>query len=271
MNEELLRERLRQAAETGGGPAVVDATADLERGRRVLRRRRRLALGGSIAATVVVVAAGAGVGQRLGSGDPGSDRGAPVAGQETSVVAPTAAQRPRESDPASQSPTQSSSVDAASSIDRREWRYGLYDLAKEHLDPKHQHLNYDTDNLQGGGGANGATTLGIKLGWSAPGESGEGMVQIAVATPNGRRLLYPCAYFGRCHEVQVPGHGTVVMSGDPESTAGYAVIVEQDDGEYVQVVVDPLFGNNSLTPTQAGLVGLDKVLALAEDPALNLL
>jgi hypothetical protein len=158
----------------------------------------------------------------------------------------------------------------AASIGRREWRYDLYDLAQEHLDPKHRYLNYDTDSLQGGGGSNGATTLGIKLGWSAPGESGEGMVQIAVASPNGRRLISPCAYFGRCHPVQVPGHGTVDMSGDPESAAGYAVIVGQDDGEYVQVVVDPLFGNNSLTPTQAGLVSLDRVLALAEDSALNL-
>jgi hypothetical protein len=274
MNEDLLRERLRHAAAAADvEPGAVDAAADVERGRRGLKRRRMTIVGGSMAATAVVVASGIGVGQLAGSEEaPGSTRGAPIAGA-TKVDPEESAAHDRSAAVPTTSPRGASTSPqpySESTIGARDWRYGVYDLAKQHLDPQHAYLNYDTDSLQGGGGAHGARTLGIKLGWSAPGEAGEGMIQIAVASPHGRRLIYPCAYFGPCHETRLPDHGPVVMSGEPRSGAGYAVIVTQDDGEYVQVVVDPLFGNNSLTPTDAGLVSLDKVLSLAEDPDLDL-
>ena len=78
------------------------------------------------------------------------------------------------------------------------------------------------------------------------------------------RLLRPV----RGH--QQAGHGEFRLSGDPESGEGFSVQVEQADGELVQIVVDPLFGNNSLTPTVADLPSLEQVLDLAEDASLNL-
>lgn len=282
MNEDRLRERLREAAPDD---VVVDVAADIARGKQGLaRRRRRLAVGGSVAALAVVTAAGVGAGQLIGDESAASKGGAPIAGQTTSPTvvgdhraSPVPDRAQRHGNAAGAQPPSPTLVEGSSripdssgsEIGYNAWRSGLYQLARQHLDPDGDYLNYSTRSLQGGS-SGASTSLGIKLGWSQPNDAGEGMIQLEVAAPGGMSLLFPCAYFGPCDEVQVPGHGTVTISGDPTSDDGYAVRLTQDDGEHVQIIVDPLFGNNSLTPTEAPLVALDRVLDLAQDPDFDL-
>lgn len=147
------------------------------------------------------------------------------------------------------------------------WRHALYLLARQHLDPAHLYLNYATQSLQSSQGS-GGWMLGIKLGWQQDNDSGEGMVQLDLASPGARGLL-GCD-LPPCRSKQVPGFGKVSLGGDPLGHRDYEVVVRQDDGEIAQVLVTPLFGNDSLTPTRAPLPGLRHVLALATDPAFDL-
>lgn len=148
------------------------------------------------------------------------------------------------------------------------WRHALFALARQHLDPAHERLNYDTQSLQSG--TDGSDRMyGIKLGWQQPGESGEGMVQLGVSDPGAAGLLR-CGQVAPCKPVHVAGFGWVRLGGDPRGPSGYEVVVRQHDGEVAQVLVTPLFGNDSLIETRAHLPGLDQVLALAEDPRFNL-
>lgn len=282
MNEELLRERLAEAALDDH---IGDPAADLQRGRIAARRRRTTTLGASAVATAGLVAAVFGVGHLMEPDASSDGRGpAPIAGQTGAPTTPSPTRveqtgpgqsddRPtvggNETTPPSPTLIDPGDGTGVPGIGQREWRYGLYHLAQDLLDPDGGHLNYDTSSLQGGGNAHGQS-LGIKLGWSVKGDTGEGMVQVAIASPGAAGLLGPCAYFGPCRDVTVPGHGQVRISGDPDSGDGYAVQLTQADGEEVSIVVDPLFGNNSLTPTSADLVGLDQVLDLAQSPEFNL-
>jgi len=293
MNEELLRERLADAAIDDAPP--VDAGPDLERGRTALRRRRRIVLGGSVAATAGVVAAAFVLAGLVSDGDPAGSGTAPIADQSTSnpTAAPAPPDEPKptaapdEPGPSMPSdyPSPTESADEGSKtvppsggegafdptdIDAlTPWRHDLYRLAQDVLDPKGGHLNYDTQSLQGGSSGKGYS-YGIKLGWSAQGDSGEGLIALAIASPGATGLVSPCGYTGPCREVEVSGHGTIRIAGDPDDGEGYAVLLTQADGEEVSVVVDPLFGNNSLTPTATDLVGLERVLDLAESTSFNL-
>jgi hypothetical protein len=272
MDEDQLRERLRSAVERHDSPVVVED--DVARGRRDLVRRRRVLLGGSLATVAVLAGVTIAANQLVGDSPASSGNGARIAGQPSSV--PTEGSTsvpPAPEDPLTLSPeTAITEPDGASidSSDTKPWRDDLYALAGTHLDPSHRHLNYDTDSEQGGGDAGGSISLGIKLGWKAEGESGEGMIQIAVASAGSHGLLAPCNVFGLCVETRRAGHGSFELSGDPASGNGYAIELTQADGEQVQIVVDPLFGNNAVKPTTADLPTLNQVLDLAEDTDLNL-
>ena len=64
------------------------------------------------------------------------------------------------------------------------WRNDLYATARSVLDPSGTHLTYSSKNLTGGSDGQGVE-LGIKLGWTQPGQSGEGMVQVTVTSEGG--------------------------------------------------------------------------------------
>jgi hypothetical protein len=281
MNEELLRERLQQVAVDDGS---VEVAGDLARGHAALRRRRRLVTGGSVVATAGLVAAVFVTAGAMAGGDGGGSSGAPIADQSTpepDVPEPTTeppADYPKPDDTrASDRPEAELSVSPPSSVDpgegmpvaaHEQWRNDLYRLAQDVIDPGGKYLSYDTQSLQRGGDGD-RVYYGVKLGWAAKKDSGEGMVQVSVASPGASGLVGPCGYFGPCDEVERSGR-LVRLSGDPASGEGYAVLVTQPDGEEVSIVVDPLFGNNALTPTTAPLPTLEDVLDLAVHPDLNL-
>ncbi len=258
MDEQELGHRLVEAAAVGQpGPTLV--SEDIARGRRSRRRRAAAMTGVPLAAVAViggVGAAGGLPGQVLGD-EPKEPLG--VAGGGT--VTP-----PRTGIPET---TATLPGFGPGQAPLSVWRNELYDLARRHLDPAHDYLNYRTQSLEMSGAGDGGQVFGIKLGWEQRGDSGEGMVQLAVASPGHGRML-GCNDVAPCRSVHVPGFGTVRLGGDPLGHGGYEVVVRQSDGETAQVLVTPLFGNDSLTPTEARLVGLHRVLALAEDPAFDL-
>jgi hypothetical protein len=271
MDEKDLSDLLNRAAAADPLPHTSVAD-DIERGRRS-RRRRHLAIAGSALATAaVLVSAGAAVElstQASGTGN-GSNAFTPAGGGGSPVHK---TRPPRTTPPVSHKTTIPGHMsriihDGASTIPQAEWRNALYALAGQRLDPEHLYLNYSTQSLQEGSNEKGRV-LGIKLGWQEAGDTGEGMVELALASA-GDTDLVSCDDFAPCQPVQVPGYGQVLIGGDPNGQGGYEIIYEQADHEIAQVVVTPLFGNNSLTPTQAPLVSLDRVLALAADPAFNL-
>ena len=147
-------------------------------------------------------------------------------------------------------------------------RHLLFTVAKNHLDPSGEHLSM-ASNVQGGGGSHGSQSVGTKLNWKVRGESGLGMVQVGIATPGltdaDRRFEIGCG--GSCDRHDL-GDGTsawVRRSSDGVIGAAY----EQSDGGSVWVLVDPLFGNNSLTPVSSVDVSVDDLLAYVTDPRLR--
>ena len=64
------------------------------------------------------------------------------------------------------------------------WRHRLFGTVRDVLDPAGDHLDYGSDGLVAGTDDHGVS-LGIKLGWTNPGASGQGMVQVEVGTLGG--------------------------------------------------------------------------------------
>ena len=269
MNEEQLRERLRSAADQHQTAIVVEE--DVQRGRRGLARRRRAAVGGSLA-TVAVLSAVTLTANQLMDDPPSLGQGANIATQPSG--APGAGADPGKTaaaPPAGEETKSAGPGERSFSIeDTKPWRNGLHALAIQHLDPSEKHINYRTNSLQGGEGDDGSISMGIKLGWKESGDEGEGLVAISVASKGSPGLLDPCNQYGPCETTTLPGHDAFKLSGDPDSGAGYVVRVTQADGEQVQIVVDPVFGNNTTVPTGAPLPSLEQVLDLAEDDNLSL-
>lgn len=148
-----------------------------------------------------------------------------------------------------------------------EQRHLLFTLATDHLDPSGEHLSM-ASNVQGGG-SHGSQSVGTKLNWKVSGESGLGMVEVGIATPGmtdaDRRFEIGCG--GSCERHGL-GDGTsawVRRSGDGVIGAAY----EQSDGGSVWVLVDPLFGNNSLTPVSSVDVSVDDLLGYVSDNRLR--
>jgi hypothetical protein len=148
------------------------------------------------------------------------------------------------------------------------WRNQLFRTTGSVLDPAGRHLDYSTQSLQSGAGAQGVS-LGIKMGWRQPGRDGEGMVQLQVSTEGGSDLE-ACAMLGgvECpQEVQVDGR--TMRVGD-EGDGRFVVLYRQPDGERVIVLVDRLFGNNSVTAVRHLGVTRQDVYRLVQDDRLNL-
>ncbi len=269
MDEQDLRDRLLTSA-TAEQPPSSAVSDDLARGQRARRRRKAEAFGalGVVAALATVTA---GFGPLANHGQAHNVAPLDVAGSHSAKHAHSApATSPVNGGRPTSLPQSGRHIRVIDPMGQSyaPWRDQLFRLARHHLDPAHQFLNYDTDSLQEA--SNGAGhSVGIKMGWKSAHDTGEGMVSAEVATAGVSGLAH-CWDYPPCHPVHEPGYGKVRIGGDPSGPNGYEVILTQADGETATVVVDPLFGNNSLTPTGAALPSLKSVLALAADPNFNL-
>ena len=143
----------------------------------------------------------------------------------------------------------------------------LYATARSVLDPSGTHLTYSSQGLTSGSDGHGVG-LGIKLGWSEPGRSGEGMVHVTVTSEGGSddEQCSTTGGFSCPDTVQVGGEAMKVGTGD---RGELVVLYRQSDGERAVVLVNPLFGNNSRTPVQDGFVSRRDVYRLVQDDRLD--
>lgn len=146
----------------------------------------------------------------------------------------------------------------------------LFDVAQEHLDPRHERLQWSV-GFTGSGGPGPTREWGRKFGWAAPQDTGQAMVYVAVGNvPSGDRL--PCGqydYFGpsTCRREIMPDQSEAQVLVNPDRLE---VHWPRRDGSYVFAIVDSTFRNNSLTPSQAALPTLEQLKAFVMDPRLVL-
>jgi hypothetical protein len=247
-----------------------DPREDLERGRAALRRRRVLMTSSSVlAATVVlgialVVSGGGSV--RQSAPEPAAPKTPSPTFQESSVtLEPTPA-------PSTLAPKERRVKQAqryAGLTASADWRNGLYDVVASVLDPQKRHLNYSTQSLQSGSDGSGGISMGIKLGWTMPGQPGEGMVQISLSDQAGESADESQIYLGAPMRDRSLAGGASVRVGERPDGA-FAVSHRQPDGETVWVLVEPLFGGNSLEPVTGMEVSRADVFRLVQDERLDL-
>jgi len=255
---------------------LFDVRDDVARGRSRLLRNR---VGVAAAATLVGVVV---LGTGLALGDGGSGRATPAPAGEGPTAAPTYHEPETTLSPsAPPAPTPTRSVQdaylhqqldgawkGAGDIPFKAWRNDLYATARSVLDPSGTHLTYSSQGLTSGSDSHGVG-LGIKLGWTEPGRSGEGMVQVTVTSEGGSddEQCSTTGGFGCPDTVQVGGKTMKVGTGD---RGELVVLYRQPDGERAVVLVNPLFGNNSRTPVQDGFVSRRDVYRLVQDDRLDL-
>ena len=160
-------------------------------------------------------------------------------------------------------------------------RQCLLEIAAKHFDPDGVHLPEKSENAGTGGGEHG-WLVSSKLDWRVPGESGLGMVQVAVSTPgyaDGESAEFDLAWRIGCEDIAdctyqtVPGTGeqVLVAEADPERNLLLGVMYERPDGSFTGVGVYDLFGNNSLEPVSNVDITLEQAIAFVTDPALQVL
>lgn len=267
MDDQDWRQLLTTAAEREpGDPPEVDG--DVARGRAALRARRLAVYGGGGLAVATILVSGVVIGQLSAGGTAGTSMP-----PETSI--PAAAGETAGATPPSTTPLPEETHDNVRDTEpgvggTKEFRFGLYDIAADHLDPEKTYLNYATRSLQSSGGSDGTQALGIKLGWKVPGEPGEGLVQIGVSNMTGPDDMFGCGALvtERCRMVELPGGGTVEVGERDDGS--YSVLHRRPDGESVQVVVNPLFGNNALVPVEEMRIDRRDVFRLAQDERITL-
>ncbi|GAA1663573.1 hypothetical protein GCM10009745_01490 [Kribbella yunnanensis] len=242
MDEQLLMERLTDAAAAQDDLLPRAVADDLAAGRRRLRRRRCLAGGTALIAAGAVAVATIGMSGAL---------------RDTAQLeVPIATQKP---------PT--AAVTKAQSFD------GLMkSLMYRHFDPTKKHLNFTTgpfeiDNDLGHHGTQ------RKVGWNSAGDQGQGMFLIEL-NRSGKGLGTKCgSYFEfesrpvSCQEVTLP-NGRTAMLGRRGRMIEFSYV--QPDGEYLNVAVDPVFRNNTTIASKDMAVTDAQLFAFATDPELNL-
>jgi len=148
------------------------------------------------------------------------------------------------------------------------WRAALFVTTRSVLDPSGTHLDYANHGITASTSARGGVSVGIKMGWSRPGQDGQGMVQVEVGTPRSvQDACLETGGFGCSRPVDVNGAQMWVGDGPRGS---FVVLHRQADGDQVVVLVDPLFGNNSRTPVGSGFVTKGQVYRLVQDDRLGL-
>jgi len=256
-----LTDRLHRATDPIEGQVAPDDLVRL--GRAAVRRRR-----GRTAATVLavaVLAVGIGGGTALLAGQDG--RHAPQRAANRPSHAPSSV-TPSGLAPTASSPACTISSEVPSSggdgYDRTLASYRAILVA--HLDPGGEHLG-KVDNIQGSD--DGCATvygLGTKLGWSSPGVSGLGMVQVEV-NRGWRDSQVHLAHDG-WQPAPVPTGA--VRAFAVEYDGGLAVAVTRPDGMTIALDANSLFGNNSTVPTSGMDFTVDQLLQTAADPGFQL-
>ena len=238
--------------------------ADLARAHSGLSRRRRWTGGFSalaVAGAAFVIAMGPSI---LPSND--TDSGPAGFADQTDSPKPDRPASPKPDRPKDTTEPPGPEGDGYPYFEQRQL---LYTVAKNQLDPAGEHLSM-ASNVQGGGSQR-SQYVGTKLNWKIRGEPGLGMVEVGIGTPGmtdvERRVEIGCA--GSCDRHDF-GDGTAAWVRR-SSDGVIGVAYEQSDGESVWVLVDPLFGNNSLTPVSSVDVSVDDLLAFVADHRLRVL
>lgn len=277
-DEEQLRHRLGGIDFGDEPPASMLAAGYAELGARRVRRRRATAWGGGL---VGVAAAATGIALVLppATGTPELEpAGAGVVAPATTPAEPSD-QSTTVPDPAGARGEGTSTTPAdEQALPYPRTRQLLLDLAVTHLDPGRDHLPAESDNAQGDGPP-GERFVATKLSWAVPGSDGLGMVQVGVSAPGVGEfttedvaMMLGCDEAGACAEQPVPGTDETVLVSGPseETTREFGVMYERADGSYVGIVVQRLFGNNSLVPVPSVDITLEQAIAFVTDTALQL-
>jgi hypothetical protein len=269
IDEKLLQERLTAAAAAQDDLLPRALEDDLAGGRRRLRRRQLLTGGGVTAAVAAVAMVGIGVTSWLTpNAGPLPDKG-PVAGQSsksprvppTSIASDPDATRDTPI-PAEQEPP----VPAKDATFNRNLTAAIY----AHLDPGKKHLDFSSGGFTIDRQQGTIFSGGNRIGWRMPGQKGaEGYVALGVQPKT--RTPKPCGSTSEprmtCHSVTLP-NGRTAQLGRKGDAAD--VLYQQPDGEWIDVSVSTLFGNNSQIPVHDLGITDQMLLALVQDNRLNL-
>ncbi|MET7276799.1 hypothetical protein ABZS29_01105 [Kribbella sp. NPDC005582] len=240
IDEQLLLERLTDAAAAQDDLLPRAVADDLAAGRRRLRRRRFLAAGTAVVAAGAVAVAMIGVNGVLK--DPAQ------------LQVPIATQ---------QAPAPSKPVD----FDKL-----MKGLMFKHFDPQKKHLNFTT------GPFDIDTTIGRhgtqrKVGWNTKGDKGQGMFLIELSR-SAKAADSTCGSFSQFESKPVKCQSVTLPNGRPAMLGRQGRMIEfsylQPDGEFVYVGVDPVFRNNTTIASADMAVTNEQLFAFATDPALNL-
>jgi hypothetical protein len=248
IEDQTLRDRLTAAAAEQDDLLPRALGDDLAAGRRRLHRRRALAGAGITGAAAVVGVLTLGVSSWL---TPAADQ-APV----DPPVATQASTPPAETKPALGG--------QAAAFDQL-----MKTTLVAHLDPTMQHLDFSTGpftiNSQPG-----VRSGGGRAGWRINGQEGEGQVGFSVR-PSASATDKKCGTTFRpkltCHAKILP-NGRTAMLGRRGDSADVTYV--QPDGELVSVAVSPLFANNTDIPVHDMGITDAQLLALVQDPKLEL-
>jgi len=262
-----LTDRLHRATEPIHSQVDPDDLVRL--GRAAVRRRRGRTVAAAL--SVAMLAVGVGGGAALFAGQDGRDDSTQAADQRPAVpssVAPSTF-APNTSAPTAASPscTISTAGPGSRSPAHDKTLASYRAILVAHLDPGGQHLG-NVDNVQGSD--DGCTTiygLGTKLGWSSPGVSGLGVVQIEV-NRGWRDSQIHLAHDGWQPAATVPAGAVRAFVLDYDG--GLAVAVTRPDGITVALDVNSLFANNSTVPTSGMNFTVDQLLLTAADPGFQL-
>jgi hypothetical protein len=230
---------------------------DLSRAHAALNRRRRWTAGVSgIAVASVAFAVAIAPGLVPSAGDDPEPAGTPES--------PTRHRQP-------EAPKQRQPAPVGDGYEYYAQRELLHDVAKDHLDPDGDNLGW-ASSVQTSTTASDLNALGTEMGWRVPGEDGLGMVQVGIGAPGlgaaeVRLEWVLCGEAYTCEERELSDGSTawVGRSDDGRLGVGY----QQDDGEWVWVLVAPLFGNRTTTPVSSVDITIDQALGFVADDRLE--
>jgi len=267
IDEKQLHDRLTAAAAAQDDLLPRSLTEDLTAGRRRLRRRQLLTGGGATAAVAVVAVLAVGMNGWLTSANPLPDK-AP-AGETTpsmSLTAPTIQPDPDATRdwpiPAGQEPP----VPAQDAAFNQRLTAAIY----AHLDPGKKHLDFSSGGFTIDRQQGQINSGGNRVGWRMPGQKGaEGYVGLSVQPKT--RVQKPCGSTTEpaltCHTITLPNGRTAQIGRKGDAAA---VRYQQPDGEWINVSVSTLFGNNSSIPVHDLGITDQMLLNLVQDDRLNL-
>jgi hypothetical protein len=267
LQDDELADRLHRATDPIDSPVAPDDLVRL--GRAAVRRRRGRTVAAAL--SVAVLAVGVGGGAALLGGQDGRDDSTQAADQSSAMPSPvaTSAVAPTAAPP---SCTISSAGPAFRPSDYDDALAGYRAILVAHLDPGGDHLG-KVDNVQGSDRCGTVDGLGTKLGWSSPGVSGLGVVQIEV-NRGWRDSQIHLAHDGWRPAATVPAGAVrafvLEYDGGLAAAGGLAVAVTRPDGITIALDANSLFGNNSTVPTSGMDFSVDQLLQTAADPGFQL-